>query len=77
MQFQMRWFLLKDGKTRLPGTKHMYKDSSVNKSMFMHYEQNIKPQVQIYFFIQTVFSVVANLDYVLHRRLKRSKIFKF
>ena len=45
--------------------------------MFMHYEQNIKLQVQIYFFIQTVFSVVANLDYVLHRRLKRSKIFKF
>jgi len=43
----------------------------------MHYEQNIKLKVQIYFFIQTVSSVVANLDYVLYRRLKRSKIFKF
>lgn len=50
----------------------MYKESAVNKGMFMHYEQNIKLQVQKYFFIQ---SVVANLDHVLHRRLTRNKIF--
>lgn len=43
----------------------------------MHYEQNIKLQVQMYFFIQTVFSVVANLDYVLPRRLKEAKYLSF
>jgi hypothetical protein len=55
----------------------MYKESSANKGMLLHYEQNIKLQVQIEFFIQTVFSLVVSPDYVLHRRLKRSKIFKF
>jgi hypothetical protein len=80
----MRWFLLKHGETRLRTQnttffflKHMYKESAVNKGMFMHYEQNIKLQVQKYFFIQSVSSVVANLDHVLHRRLTRNKIFKF